>query len=292
MLEVRTCLALSDGWETKALSGGEVPQSLLGCGEEGEDNHMTSELDELDQLTNYDVAVAEQARSDVFRSQNRCPLVEFEADVKVTGPHQKTGNARDGREWSQRVATFHLSRLVVYKAMSPIDVTELTFDVRLPDEGKKPRTNSEQGLMVKGAHEIDPGATSITWFNGRHLRFEETVLPMGTRKYERTDGTQGESPQAIFYYKPVSAGTANGHSAPTEPSEAALAAAIAFAVGKTAEQFGSVLRASATLSEEDQPRAVLIRGDASLVSLIVNGVFLSRMVDTGRLAKDAEGVYT
>ena len=234
-------------------------------------------LDELRQLSNVDHAAATQAQADAFRPRSRSPLMNFEADVKVSMA-DRSGSRQDGTEWSNRVAVLHLSNLVVQRSFEPVNSTSADIDVPVSE-----RQVSQMGLMVQSANILDPTFTSFADFNGSHIRVEETVKQSGTRKFKRGDGTEGEGPMNIFYYKVVelkrAGAKANGAAAPNPQS---VEAALAYLVGKDEVSFTKdVLPYLASAGLSDLPTQMLI----------ANKKFVSLMVETGKASQLPDGTY-
>lgn len=235
-------------------------------------------LDELRALSAKNMAEA-QAKADVYRPDTRPEWTKITANVKVM-LEDRTGQRKDGSDWSQKVVCLHLGDaeiLETFRGKVPASyrIAETTYDINYAERAK-----SALGYTVKSIADLlgDEGA-SIVEIDNKRVTFEEKVIPAPKDKNgETVKDKGGYALKPTFYLAVVGIEGAKAKADPTDNTKL-IDMALAFATGKTRGEFQQGL---ATYLKEQN---VEMTADEQLWML---SKFVPEMTKQSRLGLDAE----
>ena len=249
---------------------------------------MTSDaLDNLRQITNLDTLKENQQLANVRRPDGRHPLIDFEADVKVSGPYTVRGERKDGSEWSNEVVRLACSNIITFRSRLPFEENYAEIDIPLSQ-----RADSSLGLTVASLNELDSNCQSVVDFDGKRVHLVDSVASLGwDRKFTRRDGTEGSEPATAWYYKAVeivgaAKGAGKNGSKAASVSTEAQDAALAYCVGKNADELQSGPGIQEFIKHLNSQSLL----EVPLQSEIVGRKFVNRMIGEGKLAASEEGL--
>lgn len=245
----------------------------------------TDSLDQLRQLTNIDKLKQNELAANAFRPDSRPVLEDFEADIKVSGPHTITGTRRDGGTYTNEVVRLACSNIITYKSRTPFEDNYFEIDIPLRE-----RSGSALGKTIESLVALDESAKSIADLDGKRLHLKDTPFDTGdVETFTKRDGSQGSKPFVFWYYHVVEI-TGKSKAGPNGvkaiASQAAQEAALAYCVGKAEADLTSGNGIQEFIKYLNSQSLL----EVPLQTEIVSRKFVARMFADGKLTEGAEGL--